>query len=381
MSISDKSGVAQLTKEIGGLYLSNDFSDVTIVIDGTELPAHRNILSTRCPYFKTMFASGMIESTTKRIELHEIPITGFKSVLKWIYTAEIEFSQMDFALEVYRLSNMYELTDLEDLAVDYVTGNHNIDNLCLILNSSNLLSYYFIDDFVEGHCSEILAHETFVTLSKDALNALLNAFWEDATNIEILEAFVRWMKANPDKAEHFPELLKQIPLKSIKFGELLSIVPAELINANILADVAREQQSMFDSGSVTDVNFAVPKYGAKVIGKNVFLSSRFLKEEDEAEGTDSVIIDLGQCIKLNFLNVATNNELPHAITHSVKVCVSVDNKNWTGIDDKRCSDILDHRITFEFERIVRFIRFTCEYPVTTLIDLTTLIARYNSRTC
>uniref|UniRef100_A0A7E4UYB2 BTB domain-containing protein n=1 Tax=Panagrellus redivivus TaxID=6233 RepID=A0A7E4UYB2_PANRE len=374
MSTSDKSGVAQLAKEIGGLYLSNDFSDVTIVIDGTELPAHRMILSQRCPYFKTMFASRMIESTSKRIELRETPINGFKSVLQWIYAGEIEFRQVDTALEVHRLSNMYELLELEKLAFRYIEDNCDMDNICLILNSATILSisWSLIYDFMESYGSDILACEAFLSLSKDAVNAVLRKMG-DVTNIEMLEAFVRWMKANPDQSEHFLDLLKQIPLNSINFGELLSIVPAELISANVLADVAREQQIMNENGSVISVNVAAPKYGAKVIAgsKTAFFSERFFDES--VYDAEEVVIDLGQRFKLNSL--FAERVIVYSETGRIAIYVSEDDINWTCVVnhkrlDKRYND-------YDFgEHVVRFIRICGTVPLNDLIELHLFTASY-----
>uniref|UniRef100_A0A7E4UTL0 BTB domain-containing protein n=1 Tax=Panagrellus redivivus TaxID=6233 RepID=A0A7E4UTL0_PANRE len=73
---------------------SEKLSNVTIVVDNIKLPAHRDVLVQRCQYFEALFNSGMIEATSKRIEVRETSIDGFKCVLKWIYTGTVEFTSL-----------------------------------------------------------------------------------------------------------------------------------------------------------------------------------------------------------------------------------------------------------------------------------------------
>uniref|UniRef100_A0A7E4VGP7 BTB domain-containing protein n=1 Tax=Panagrellus redivivus TaxID=6233 RepID=A0A7E4VGP7_PANRE len=377
MSTTDRNDVEQLRKQIGGLYLSNEFSDVKIAIGDVEIPAHRNILSQRCPYFKAMFASGMLESTSKRIELRETPINGFKAVLKSIYTGVVEFSNIDTALETLRLCRVYELTELEKLAVHHVVLNCNIDNICLIFNNIVLpeSAHFLIYAFVKQNMRDVLTHETFPKLSKDALNVMLTKYVDDATNVEILEAFVRWIKAHPDQSTHFLELLKLIPLNSIGFGELASIVPSELISANVLIEVAREQQLTYKNGSVVDTNFAVPKYGAKTIigGKNVFFSNRFFQQTDV--NTKEVVIDLGQQLKINML--WAERAIGYSEASRIDVSVSTDGVNWVIVVHQISLNDGYNDYNFE-ERVVRFIRIRGTVPLKELLHLSSFEALLSS---
>uniref|UniRef100_A0A7E4VFH0 F5/8 type C domain-containing protein n=1 Tax=Panagrellus redivivus TaxID=6233 RepID=A0A7E4VFH0_PANRE len=81
-------------------------------------------------------------------------------------------------------------------------------------------------------------------------------------------------------------------------------------------------------------NFATAKYGAKIIidNKDVFFSDRFLKEIDIK--TEEVVIDLGQCFKLNYFTIDFCAD-PRSVwkAETVSVSVSVDNENWICITD------------------------------------------------
>ena len=47
-----------------------DFCDITLMLDGTPLPAHKAILAARCSYFEAMFRSFMPEDSTVKVECY-----------------------------------------------------------------------------------------------------------------------------------------------------------------------------------------------------------------------------------------------------------------------------------------------------------------------
>ena len=54
--------------------LGNEFCDVTLVLDGTLIPAHKAVLAARCSYFEAMFRSFMPENSTVNV----IPTCAFE---------------------------------------------------------------------------------------------------------------------------------------------------------------------------------------------------------------------------------------------------------------------------------------------------------------
>jgi protein required for attachment to host cells len=79
-----------LAVDLGKHFESGQHSDVTLVIDKTEIPAHKFILTARSPYFKAMFSHAMKETLDGRVEIKDVPLAAFRQVLRFIYTGDCD---------------------------------------------------------------------------------------------------------------------------------------------------------------------------------------------------------------------------------------------------------------------------------------------------
>uniref|UniRef100_A0A7E4V4A0 BTB domain-containing protein n=1 Tax=Panagrellus redivivus TaxID=6233 RepID=A0A7E4V4A0_PANRE len=352
-------GIYGLVDQIGALYLSEEMSDVTIVVEGVKLPAHRLILAQRCDYFKTMFNSGLIESTSNRIEVHETSVDVFKCVLKWIYTGSVEILSVEHAFEVLHLAHMYQITELVEKTANYLKGHLTIDNVFSILNIAVLLS---LDELktastalAAANSIEIYRHNGFHKLSSDALIEMLQS--ASAPEIDVFTAVVIWMKMNQEKSADFVEVLKCTPLSAFSPDEL-AIVPNELVDSDVLHDIALEQRRKKNIPEYQQINenVAIPRHGVKVIsgGNPTFFTTGMGILKHPVGSDEGIVIDLGRHFRLNLLRmqlVETGGK-----SASYWVLVSTDNVNYTRVIDHleyTCRSL--QNLYFE-PRLVRYIR-------------------------
>ena len=83
--------IRSLASDMGSLLFSGNFSDVTFIVEGHRLPAHRQILAGRSKYFETLLLGNFKEGHDKEIHLHDTPLEAFKEVLNFIYTDKRSF--------------------------------------------------------------------------------------------------------------------------------------------------------------------------------------------------------------------------------------------------------------------------------------------------
>lgn len=184
--------------------MNDEHADVIFIVEGTKIPAHKNILSVRNSYFKSLFGGAFAEAKQAEIEL-KVPLTAFKAILKYIYTGQMSLSAFECIheiVEVYDLANQYGFEKLKTNILDYLTANLKLENCVAILNDAQS---YVIGDlqnscliFMDSHSKELLGHDTFKELPLDSLCALLKRDSFYAPEVVIFNSICKWYTSNPD---------------------------------------------------------------------------------------------------------------------------------------------------------------------------------------
>ncbi|XP_039827255.1 BTB/POZ and MATH domain-containing protein 2-like [Panicum virgatum] len=70
-------------------YTSRWPPDVTLVVEGAEIPAHKLVLSMRSPVFRAEFQGSMKERFTRSVRIDGMSASTFSAMLRFIYTDEL----------------------------------------------------------------------------------------------------------------------------------------------------------------------------------------------------------------------------------------------------------------------------------------------------
>lgn len=182
--------------------MSQDYSDVAFIVEGTKLPGHRVILAARSTYFRALLYGGLAESNQSEIEL-KIPLEAFKALLSYIYTGHMSLNGMkeENILDTLGLANQYGFEGLEEAISAYLKKILSLSNCCAILDAARLYSLETLTNvcvtFMDRNATELLAHKTFTSLSQDSLCLLLERDSFFAPEVQIFNAVYEWCKQNP----------------------------------------------------------------------------------------------------------------------------------------------------------------------------------------
>lgn len=77
---------------------------MTFSVEGENIPAHKAILATRCPYFSAMFDSGLMNGSEENIVKLDVPSKEFKKILEYIYTGGLEAEDEEEVLQILSLA-------------------------------------------------------------------------------------------------------------------------------------------------------------------------------------------------------------------------------------------------------------------------------------
>jgi len=86
---------------LGEMLEARSFTDVTFVVEGREIAAHRVLLALFSDHFRAMFSAGMRESFENRVPIQGVPYDAFRALLSFLYSGQLEDSVRPDAVSWY----------------------------------------------------------------------------------------------------------------------------------------------------------------------------------------------------------------------------------------------------------------------------------------
>ncbi|XP_057320585.1 TD and POZ domain-containing protein 2-like [Microplitis mediator] len=121
--------------ELQHFYKSTNFSDITLIVGDTEIPAHRVILSANSPVFATMLLSDMKQSRQNFISIDKIDMEVTLEMLNFFYKGVTKASfDTDFALKMLEASDMYQANKLKNICEMTLLRNMTVENILTIVD-------------------------------------------------------------------------------------------------------------------------------------------------------------------------------------------------------------------------------------------------------
>ncbi|XP_028968052.1 BTB/POZ domain-containing protein 9-like [Galendromus occidentalis] len=222
--------VKDLAARFGSLLFDSASSDLTLIVEGEALPVHRIILATSCDYFWALFCGRMMESRQSRIILQDISLRGFKHLMRYVYTGDLDLENLEsgIILEVLGLANLYGFNVLHDVLVEHIRKNLSLANIVIMSNEANCLQHDQLIDicnqFMDENPDEILKREIFNLLSIETLYGLLSRSSFYAEEIEIFEALREWCSREPQLQGPHVGIMETLRLELIETEDLVNIV-------------------------------------------------------------------------------------------------------------------------------------------------------------
>jgi hypothetical protein len=154
------------------LLFSTAFSDVLFVCpDGTQLPAHKNVLCASSPYFSNYFLGPLGENHKDGKWTVSTSPAIMKAVLKFVYTGEIDssFAGHENILELLKVAREFDLETLLDFCETTCISKLGVCNIKKFLRLSYLYSAEKLQhacfDFIAENSTKVLTNPNFAALA------------------------------------------------------------------------------------------------------------------------------------------------------------------------------------------------------------------------
>ena len=225
----------------------------------SAIPAHKYVLAVSSPVFFTMFYGDLAESGDS-VNITDCDPDVFLRFLRFIYCDEASFEDIDCAIKVWRLADMYDVPSLARECV-YLDGNMEP------LDAFDVLTYarQFNDEEIEKACWEVIDYNAEVIVADesflDVKQELLLSFVERSSarirkETTLFQALDRWaakrceeasMTVNGENKRSFmgEELLKQFRFSLMSPSEFSHVVmPTEILLSSEIIDVFKQFTSV-----------------------------------------------------------------------------------------------------------------------------------------
>lgn len=189
------------------------------------IKAHKLFLAFASPVFNKMFYTfSYNENEYNTVEILDITSENFALFLKYVYLHEIEFTQCNEAIELYRIAHKYEVPGLEKICEDYIIANTGPDQACSVRSFAELHDNAKIKDKAE----DVIVRETEqVLVSQDFLEAQIDTveFIMKCENLNVqgegllFEALNKYAIKNGYSSKDVDGMLKEIRFLTIGVEE------------------------------------------------------------------------------------------------------------------------------------------------------------------
>merc|ERR1740123_988973 len=138
---SNTSPVAELTSQLQTM-LSEERGDITFVVKGGEVAAHKCILRARSRVFRAMLDAGMQESCSSRITIDDVDIVTMRRFLHFLYTGELPQEMFDYECrteswgQLASAADKYAVKSLVDACAHRLLLSMQVQSPSLALDSS-----------------------------------------------------------------------------------------------------------------------------------------------------------------------------------------------------------------------------------------------------
>ena len=227
---------------------AGEFCDVILLLNGRCFFAHKAILASRSPYFRSMFTSHMKEQSSAEIDLTESLLlendASFRNILDFMYSGDIEIN-VENAEDMLRIADFLLLEDVNEYCRQFFLqhGNLNLSN-CLCLSvlaehhnmtdvakvAKQMVRARFHDYLIDSEELLDLPESVFVTLLRDPETT------QFTSSDSLVRGIVRWTRHDMNERQmSLVSLLSFIRLQSLsrESARLLLTQPAIQLDADL----------------------------------------------------------------------------------------------------------------------------------------------------
>ena len=127
-----------LVSEFHALVDEETLSDVTFLVEGTPVYAHKLMLM-RCSYFRALFLGEMKESKMATVRIEQVSHPIFLQVLEYLYTDQLSIP-FESAMELFQAADLFCIPRLKIMCEKRMLQSICVENAAAIFHAADMHS-------------------------------------------------------------------------------------------------------------------------------------------------------------------------------------------------------------------------------------------------
>ncbi|KAM4652773.1 kelch repeat and BTB domain-containing protein 8 isoform 2-T2 [Discoglossus pictus] len=237
----DPNHACSILQQLKSMYDEGKLTDIVVQVDhGIRFSCHKNVLAAISPYFRSMFTSGLTESTQEEIRLIGIEAESMQMVLNYAYTSRIELTEVNVQA-VFTTSSIFQIASLQDQCAQYMISRLDPQNCIGVFIFADHFGHPELKDRSQDYIRKkfllVAREQEFLQLTKDQLISILDSDDLDVDKEEyVYNSIICWFEGNrvtreADLPEIFAKCIR-MPLMEEHFIEKIPPLFADAMPQN-----------------------------------------------------------------------------------------------------------------------------------------------------
>lgn len=206
---------SQSFSAIEGIRRMGKLCDVTLKVENMSFSAHRIVLAATVPYFNAMFTHNMIESTQKDIVMHGIDPEALEALINFAYSGRISIN-VNNVQSLLIGASFLQLKWVRNACATFIKERFHQNNVLKVRTLADSLGCFGLmtdsNRYIAQYFPDISLSEDFLNLNISEIIDIVNKDELQASEEQVFEATIRWVKQDELRQECFPQLLAAVRL-------------------------------------------------------------------------------------------------------------------------------------------------------------------------
>ncbi|XP_018116976.1 kelch repeat and BTB domain-containing protein 8 isoform X1 [Xenopus laevis] len=240
-SAMDPYHACSILQQLKAMYDEGKLTDIVVQVDhGKHFSCHRNVLAAISPYFRSMFTSGLTESTQKEVRLFGIEAESMQLVLNYAYTSRVQLTEANVQA-LFTAASIFQIPSLQDQCAQYMVSRLEPQNSIGVFSFADHYGHQELKEKAQDYIRKKFLHVTkeqeFLHLTKEQLISILNSDDLDVDKEEhVYDSIISWYEHEQETRElHLPEIFAKcirMPLMEETFVEQIPPIFAQAMPIN-----------------------------------------------------------------------------------------------------------------------------------------------------